>query len=94
MSAREEAEELYSKIYGMTPVRGSVSMIEQDKDLSKSYAILFIDEKIKYHESLFDKGFKDVHIALSSPIKTYLDIMNPLLKHLIEVREELKKLTA
>jgi hypothetical protein len=48
-------------------------------------------KKIKYHESLFDKGFKDVHIVLSSR-KTYNEILNPLLKHLIEVRKEIEKL--
>ena len=64
--------------------------------LSKSeintVALLVIDEKIKYHESLFDKGFKDVHIALSSPIKTYNDILNPLLKELHKLKEEITKL--
>jgi hypothetical protein len=44
-----------------------------------------INEKIKYHESLFDKGFKDVHIVLTS--KTYNEILNPLLKHLINVKK-------
>jgi hypothetical protein len=38
----------------------------------------------KYHESLFDKGFKDVHIVLTSPIIQWN--LEPLLKHLIEVQ--------
>jgi hypothetical protein len=36
---------------------------------AKRHALISINEKIKYHESLFDKGFKDVHIVLTSPIK-------------------------
>ena len=56
----------------------------------KTVALLVIDKKIKYHESLFDKGFKDVHIALSSPIKTYNDILNPLLKELHKLKENKK----
>lgn len=59
---------------------------------AKQIAIDIIEEKIKYHESLFDKGFKDIHIALSSPIKTYNDILNPLLNNLKEVRKEIEKL--
>jgi len=92
MSPKEEAKEIYQVIYGMGPKRESVEMIEQDKILSKKCALYAIDLKIKYHESLFDKGFKDVHIAMSSPIKTYNQILNPLLKHLLEVKKEIEQL--
>jgi len=61
-------------------------------DTAKQCALIAVDELIKYHESLFDKGFKEVHIALSSPIKTYNDILNPLLKELRELKEEIEKL--
>lgn len=56
-------------------------------------ALLVIDEKIKYHESLFDKGFNKVHIALSSPIKTYNEIMNPSLEYLKKIKEEIIKIS-
>jgi len=59
---------------------------------AKQCALISIQEKIAYHESLFDKGFKDVHIALSSPIKTYVDILNPSLDHLKQVKLEIEKL--
>lgn len=59
---------------------------------SKVYALIAINEIIKYHESLYNNGFKDVHIALSSPIKTYNDILNPLLKHLEQVKQEIERL--
>jgi len=83
MTPKEEAQDLIDKM-----------TMEIGKFNAKQCALIAVNEIIKYHESLFDKGFKDIHIALSSPIKTYLDIMNPLLKHLIEVREELKNLPA
>ena len=57
----------------------------------KTVALLVINEKIKYHESFFDKGFKEVHIALSSPIKTYSEIMNPSLEYLKKIKEEIIK---
>ena len=59
---------------------------------AKKRALIAIDEKILYHESLFNKGFKDVHIALSSPIKTYNEILNPSLKDLQELKKEVEKL--
>jgi hypothetical protein len=61
-------------------------------DLSKECALIAVDELIKYHESLYNEGFKDVHIALSSPIKTYNDILNPLLKYWKEVKQEIELL--
>jgi hypothetical protein len=59
---------------------------------AKQVARDIMDEKIRYHESLFDEGFRNVHITLSSPIKTYNEILNPLLKHLKEVRKEIESL--
>lgn len=59
---------------------------------AKECALIVVDEIIKHHESLYNKGFKDVHIALSSPIKTYNDILNPLLKYWQEVKQEIEKL--
>ena len=59
---------------------------------AKQCALFCIDEMINYHNSLFNKGFKDVHIALFSPIKTYNDILNPALSYLQEVKTEIEKL--
>jgi len=63
-----------------------------DVNVNKQCALICIDEKIKQHESLFNKGFKDVHIALSSPVKTYVDIMNKELEFLREIKTEIEKL--
>lgn len=82
----------------MTPKEKAEELIDKFKELydygslSKEYALIAVDEIIEYHESLYNKGFKDVHIALSSPIKTYNDILNPLLKYLQEVKQEIEKL--
>jgi len=90
LEAKLEAQELYSKIYGMTTVRTSVSMIEQDKDLSKKYAILLVEEKIKTCNKFYEK--------LSFPAEVKSDMgyifFKKELNYLKEVIEELKKLPA
>ena len=60
---------------------------------AKQCALIAVDEMIEYHNSLFDKGFRDVHISLSSPIKTYNDILNPSLKYLQQVKQEIWLIT-
>jgi hypothetical protein len=59
---------------------------------AKQSALVTISEVISFHESLFDGGFRQVHIALSSPVKTYLDIMNPQLARIREIESEISKL--
>lgn len=58
-------------------------------DIAIELALQDVQNTIDYHKSLFDNGFKDVHIALSSPVKTYIDILNPLLKWLQQVKTEI-----
>ncbi len=62
---------------------------EQVLDHAIKCALIDVQNTIDYHESLFDNGFEDVHIALSSPVKTYIDILNPLLKWLQQVKTEI-----
>jgi hypothetical protein len=50
-------------------VNGALKEYYTDNLEAKRHALISINEKIKYHESLFDKGFKDVHIVLTSPIR-------------------------
>ena len=68
-----------------------------DKDIAfinaKKCAIIAVDDVIAHHEEMFDMGFKDVHIAMSSPIKTYIDIMNPILERLRRVKQAIETLT-
>jgi hypothetical protein len=83
MDAQSEAKQLLTKFDLFSTM---------DVNVNKECALICINEKIKYHESLFNKGFKDVHIALSSPIKTYNEILNPSLEHLENIKKELMKL--
>ena len=87
--AKEKAKELVSKYVHLakqsTGANGTIYN-------SKQCALIAVDEIIEYHNSLFNKGFKDVHIAMSSPIKTYIDILNPQLKYLQEVKQEIEQL--
>jgi hypothetical protein len=92
MNPKEEAIELIESHTLYEGDNGALKEYYTDNLEAKRHALISINEKIKYHESLFDKGFKDVHIVLTSPIKTYNEILNPLLKHLIEVRKEIEKL--
>ena len=82
MTPKEKALELIGKFY----------YCGIDECDCKKCSLIAVDEIIEYHNSLFDKGFKDVHIAISSPIKTYIDILNPLLKYWREVKQEIEKL--
>ena len=92
ITPREEALRIGNAMYNGDVFKKTKLEHLQELENAKLRALFIIDEKIQYHESLFDKGFKDVHIALSSPIKTYLDIMNPMLKYLQEVKREIEKL--
>ena len=85
MKPQEKALELVDRMF-------EVDVISTYSHQAKGCALIAVDEILLYHESLFDKGFKDVHIAPSSPILTYVDIMNPLLKYWQEVKSEIEKI--
>ena len=92
--AKEKAKELIEKFdvkyyYHFTGGKFPVSMHDS---VIKQCVLICVDEMIDYHNSLFNKGFKDIHIALSSPIKTYNDVLNPALIYLQEVKTEIEKL--
>jgi hypothetical protein len=96
MTPKEKAKELVYKYQSLVNTWDcyndeSLEMIYRLPDM-KQCALIAVDELIEYHNSLFNKGFKDVHIAISSPIKTYIDILNPQLKYLQEVKQEIEKL--
>jgi hypothetical protein len=87
MTPKEKAGQLFFKYRNLENKDSFINNYN-----AKQCALIAVDEVIKYHESLYNKGFKDVHIALSSPIKTYNDILNPLLKYWEEVKQEIEKL--
>ena len=47
MTPKEKAQELYSKMYGQTPFRSTISEIEEDKKYAKQCALIAVDELIK-----------------------------------------------
>ena len=85
MTPKEKANELVHQYVINMPIPFHI-------EDAKICALIAVDEIIEYHNSLFDKGFKDVHIALSSPIKTYIDILNPLLNYWQEVKQEIEEI--
>ena len=92
MTPKEKANELGNKFYRGNIFTHSKKQHLIELEFARQNAIICVDEIINYHNSLFNKGFKDVHIALSSPIKTYNDVLNPALKHWQEVKTEIEKL--
>jgi hypothetical protein len=95
MTPKQKAKNLVNTFYYSLPNNGSqegINSTTRRYSEAKQCALIAIDEIIEYHQSLYNNGFKDVHIALSSPIKTYNDILNPLLKYYQEVKTEIEKL--
>lgn len=98
MTPKEKAKDLVEKIGNVqlyiylepSNIEGKIKYF--DNDLVKECALIAVDEIIEYHESLYNKGLKDVHIALSSPIKPYSDVLNPLLNYWQEVKQEIEKI--
>jgi len=90
MTPKEKAKEIVNKYWSIGEQEWQDTPLTWEE--AKQCALIAVDEVIKYHESLYNEGFKDVHIALSSPIKTYNDILNPLLKYWKEVKQEIDKL--
>jgi hypothetical protein len=58
----------------------------------KSLATLIVNEILEYHDSLFDKGLKNVHQTFTTPVNMYKDVMNPQKKRLLEIKAEIEKL--
>ena len=95
MISQDKAKDLVNTFYYLLPNNGSTEGLNSTTRRyaeAKQCALTAVDEILEYHESLYNKGLKDVHIAISSPIKTYDDILNPLLKYLQEVKQEIEKL--
>jgi hypothetical protein len=46
MTPKEEAKELYNKMYGETPIRAIISEIEKDKQCAKQCALIAVETVI------------------------------------------------
>jgi hypothetical protein len=56
----------------------------------KGCALMVVNNILKYHDSLFDEGLKDVAITAESPIRTVKDVLNPLRKYWKQVKVEIE----
>ena len=54
LTPKQKADELYSKMYGKTPVRTIISEIEKDKQCAKQCALIAVDEMQLVMTSLWD----------------------------------------
>ena len=60
MTPKEKAEELYSKMYGGTPIRAVIAEIEEDKQCAKQCALIAVDEIINtYHSPMDDEQIQE-----------------------------------
>ena len=92
MTPKEKAKELIKKHTIFLGDNGALEEYWTDELDAKRHSIITVNEIINYHESLYNKGLKDVYIELSSKIKIYNDVLNPSLKYLQEVKREIEKL--
>jgi hypothetical protein len=44
MTPKEKAEELFDKMYGITPIREDINLIIQDRNTTKECALICVDE--------------------------------------------------
>lgn len=58
----------------------------------KKCALITVNEILKQHDSLFDKGLKNVYQTMNTPFEMYNDVMNPQKKYWLEVKNEIEKL--
>jgi hypothetical protein len=59
MTPKEKAGELYSKMYGETPVRTIILEIEEDKQYAKKCALIAVNEIFEHIDYIFTELEKD-----------------------------------
>ncbi len=84
MKPEEKAKDLFEKFEDEIFMTDDVS--------PKTMALICVDEIILNLNSLFDLGLKDCHLVLRTPVRPYIDVINPLLKYWEEVKQEIEKL--
>jgi hypothetical protein len=80
---KEKAKELIEKF----------RLINYDLDDTinhKEGALITIDEIIKYHNSLFELGLKNVYQTFNTPNQMYNDVLNPIKKYLLQIKHEIE----
>lgn len=100
MEAKHKAYQLFEKFYIITDVEEDIDIYkDEDEDakritenyLSKKCALILIEEQIKLVKEFIEKS-TEVYQSLKTPKKLCIDIFNPKLKYLEEVKQEIEKL--
>jgi len=74
MKPREKAEELYSKMYGETPVRAVIAEIEEDKQCAKKCALIAVDlhlEELSKMKLIFSD--REIHYKFWKEVKQEIE---------------------
>jgi hypothetical protein len=79
MTTKEQAEKLYNKMYGETPVRTVIEEIEKDKQYAKKCALIAVDVILNDVMLWWEIPVKDEYFITQ---KTYWE----------EIKQEIEKL--
>jgi len=96
ISLNEEVQQYYNEVIDSSNIPREHWELEIQQLVSdfvqsnpKCIKAKLIQAQIDILNSLFDRGLKNVYQAMTSPINTYKDIINPLIK---ELQKELDSL--
>jgi len=81
---KEKAEKLFDTII-------DISSLEIPLWIAKDMALITVDEKINLIREILNKSVT-IYQSLLTPSKLCVDILNPILKELEEVKQEILKL--
>jgi hypothetical protein len=79
-----KASELYWEYYQL------VADGYYPEDTAKQCALICVDREIELIKKMIDESV-NIHQSLSIPKKLYIDILNPILKELLQVKQEIQK---
>lgn len=91
MTPKEKAEELYDKFKDFTKIFDDYVGWKEDIVCTKKCALICIDEKIELLKEIQEQS-RGIHQALSTPKKLWVDVLNPMMKELEQVKQEINKL--
>lgn len=87
MTPKEKAIELVEKYY--TELKEHKGCY--DYETSKQCALICIDEQIELLKKIQEQSI-NIHQALSTPKKLFIDILNPIMKELEQLKQEINNL--
>ena len=94
LTPKQEAERLINLFFQsqieILNKKGIAELEQVEWDIAVASALFLIEEKINYHDSLFDLGLKNVHQTMNTPVEMYNHVMNPSKKYLQQVKKEIE----